>query len=271
MTLALRRRARVYGAIAAMVPKTFLAYTIWVWMNWFTQIVALIIFVFFWRAVYANTNAINGLTLGQTLTYVLLARLLSPLVENTNTISFFGSLLRDGQLSMELLRPLDFQAGAYAQRIANLLMDLALQLPIALVAIVFFRLRVTLDPLVWLSFVVTALLGFSTLFFFDWIIGCLAFYITEIWGLSVLRYGVSNLFSGLLLPLVLLPDGFRQVAEALPFAQALYLPVSILSGITPLSDVPRLWLQQVVWLVSLLVLSRFAFSRAVRKVTVQGG
>jgi ABC-2 type transport system permease protein len=50
-----------------------------------------------------------------------------------------------------------------------------------------------------------------------------------------------------------------------------YLPVSILSGITPVSDMPRIWLMQGVMLACLLVLSRFIFGRAVRVITVQGG
>ena len=56
-----------------------------------------------------------------------------------------------------------------------------------------------------------------------------------------------------------------------PFSQALYLPVSILAGITPLSAMPRTWLMQLVYLAVLLVASRLVFTRAVRVVTVQGG
>jgi ABC-type uncharacterized transport system permease subunit len=49
------------------------------------------------------------------------------------------------------------------------------------------------------------------------------------------------------------------------------VPVSFLSGIATFSDAPRLWLIQLIWLLALLILSRLVFSRAVRKVTVQGG
>jgi ABC-2 type transport system permease protein len=56
-----------------------------------------------------------------------------------------------------------------------------------------------------------------------------------------------------------------------PFAQSFYLPLSLLSGVTPLSQAPRLWLLQTLWLLSLWVLSRIVFKFAVRKVTVQGG
>ncbi len=78
-------------------------------------------------------------------------------------------------------------------------------------------------------------------------------------------------FSGALIPLTMMPDWLRNIALILPFSQVVYLPVSLLSGITPVSDMPRIWLIQSVMLVALLFLSRFVFGRAVRVVTVQGG
>ena len=123
----------------------------------------------------------------------------------------------------------------------------------------------------WLAFLITLLLGHAVMFCFDWIIGCVGFYSTEIWGLSVLRYGFGLFFSGALIPLDMMPDWLRAIATALPFSQALYLPVSILAGITPLSAMPRTWLMQFVYLAVLLVASRLVFTRAVRVVTVQGG
>ncbi len=87
----------------------------------------------------------------------------------------------------------------------------------------------------------------------------------------MVRVGVGSFFSGALVPLAMMPGWLQTVAAALPFAQAISVPVSLLSGITPLSDVPRLWLIQLVWLMLLLFLSRVVFSTALKKITVQGG
>ena len=73
MTVALRRGLRAYGAIAAIVPKMFMAYSIWVWMSWFVQFIAVIILVAFWRAVFSNTETVGGLDLNTTINYLLLA------------------------------------------------------------------------------------------------------------------------------------------------------------------------------------------------------
>ena len=270
MIALIRRRASVYAAIAAMIPKTFLAYSIWVWMELFVQVIALVIFVAFWRAVYASTDTIAGLSLQQTLNYILLARVFAPLTY-TSVIHYFGRLLREGQMAIELLRPLDFQGQTYIGGLAEACTTLVLQMPLVLVAVIFFGLRLPLDPVVWGCFLISALLGHTAVFFFDWILGCLSFYITENWGLSMVRYGVGLFFSGMLIPLVMMPDWLQRVVNAVPLAQALYVPVALLSEITPVSEAPRILLTQLIWLIGLGVLSRLIFRRAVRRVTVQGG
>jgi ABC-2 type transport system permease protein len=268
----IRRQARIYAGVAAMVPKSFVAYSIWVWVELFTQIVGMAIMSFFWRAIYASAagDTIGGLTLQQTLNYVLLAQILAPLVES-RFIFHLGFLLREGQLAVELARPLDLQGRYLVENLAELLTDLTLKAPLLLVAWLVFGLQLPGDPRVWGAFCVALLLGRLVFFCFNWLFCSLAFYTTETWGLSVLYEGMAKFFSGALLPLTLLPGWLQTLAFALPFAQILYAPVALLSGITPVEAAPRTWLVQLAWAIGLGLLSRLAFNLGLRKITVQGG
>lgn len=200
----------------------------------------------------------------------MLAQIFVPLLQG-DAIFAFGFMAREGTIAIELLRPIDFQGRFYAEQLARMATVVVLKIPLLIVAMIFFDLRLPLNPLIWLAFLSTLLLGHAVLFCFDWIFGCLSFYSTETWGLSVMREGMATFFSGALVPLALMPGWLRSLTEALPFAQALYVPVAVLSGITPLSDVPRSLLIQVAWLTGLLIVSRVVFRRTVRRVTVQGG
>jgi ABC-2 type transport system permease protein len=270
MIQSLRRELSIYSAIAAIAAKTRLAYNMWVWAEYVMTIVSMIVFVYFWRAVYASTSTLSGLALSQTITYILLARLLSPLVE-TRTIFFFGFMIRQGQIAVELTRPLDMQVRIMAERFAELLVFLVQRLPLFLLAWLFFGMNLPADPWLWLAFFISLLIGQVVLFLFDWMFACLAFYVTETWGLSVVRVAAGSFFSGALIPLVMMPAWLQAVAAAMPFAQALSVPVSFLSGISTFADAPRLLLIQLAWLLVLLLFSRIVFNVAVRKVTVQGG
>jgi len=266
----IRRGAGIYAQLAAMVAKEYLAFSIWFWASLVLDTISMIIYVFFWRAIYANTTEIAGLTLQHTLNFILFA-LFFDVLDDKLMIWEFGQQMRQGQIAVILLRPLDIQLTYYAVSVGRILMMFVLRLPMVIVATLFFGLQWPTDPAVWGAFILSAVLGHAALFFFYYGIGCLTFYITEVWGLGVAMNGISLFCSGQLLPLVMMPLWLRTILQYLPFAQAIYYPLSILTGITPLAEAPQVWLQQLIWLVAMIIGSRIIFKIAVRKVTVQGG
>ncbi len=266
----LRDRLSAYAAFAALPPKIYLAYSIWFWVSLVLNVIAMSIFVFFWRAVYANTNSIAGLDLRTTLNYLMLAQIFAGLT-NLQMIFEFGYNMREGGIAHALLRPVDFQLSYYSQYLMISVVETVMQIPLAIAGTLLFGLTWPTDPVVWLVFLVTAILGRTVLFFFDWILACLTFYTTEVWGLGVLVGGLGLFLSGSLVPLPMMPVWLRTIVASQPFAQAMYVPLSLLTRIEPLSSAPRLWLTQLIWLVGLGIASRLVFKFAVRKVTVQGG
>jgi ABC-2 type transport system permease protein len=268
--LSVRRRGDALLAIAANVPKVFLQYQSWIWMEMLVQLVWLVLLNAFWRAVYVDQAVISGLPLAVTLNYILLAQVVGALLQN-ETFWTVGRLVRDGTVAIELLRPVDLQLRVYVEVLASTFLTLILKTPLLLAAIFGFGVTLPADPAVWGAFFLTLLGGQAILFCMDWIFSCAAFYTTEVWGLAVLREGIVTFFAGVLLPLSMMPPALRAVVEVLPFAQALAVPVGLLSGVTPAAAAAGLLLVQAAWLVVLVPLSRFVFSRAVRRVTVQGG
>lgn len=265
-----RRYASIYGAIFTMIPKMFMAYVAWFWAGLVLGIISMTILVFFWRAIYADASTISGLGLNQTVTYILLAFIFMPLTSN-DTVWEFGTNLREGMIIHHLLRPVNFQTMHYAQALGGVATRLALQLPMLFVAILLFGLKLPADLSTWLAFLVSAVLGFTVMFFFNWFLACFTFYTTEIWGLGVLIEGMNFFLSGALVPLVMMPAWIRTIVLSVPFAQALAVPIGLLTGITPLSDAPHAWFIQILWIIGMWLLSSLFFRVAVRKITVQGG
>lgn len=267
----LRRRTVIYAAFAATMAKVFMAYSVWFWAGTVVSATRLFMMVYFWRALYHSKPLIGGMGPEQVVNYVIWAQILAALTFDSN-IGGFSHLLRQGQIGVELLRPVDMQLRFYVEALAGMAVGFMRQvLLLAVVAWLFLGLQVPRDPAVWGVSLLVLLLGYTVLFLFDWAYSSLAFYTTETWGLHVLREGVATFFSGALLPLTMLPDWLRSVASAMPFAQGLYAPVGLFTGVIPLTAAPRVLLGQALWVFGLLLFSRFAFARAVRVVTVQGG
>ena len=265
-----RRNLSVYSSILAMIPKQFMAYQLWFWIGLVLNVISMAILVYFWRAIYANTSTISGLAQNQTINYILLAFIFSPLT-HTDLIWEFGGNLREGMIIHHLLRPISFQGMNYAQSLGTLATSLVLQIPMVVVAVLLFGLHFPTDLYTWLAFIVSALLGFTVIFFFYWFLACFTFYTTEIWGLGVMIEGMNFFLSGALVPLIMMPEWVRNIVLGIPFAQALAVPVSLLTGITPLSDAPHVWFIQILWILGMWILSTLFFRVAVRKITVQGG
>jgi ABC-2 type transport system permease protein len=266
----LRRAWNVYRSFAVLEWVWVFQYNAWFWVSILRDIISMVIMTAFWRAIYADTATLEGLTLTTTLNYVILARA----VGQANTSSVYWVIaqgISKGELELELLRPVDFQLMHLAREFAAWGLNLLRALPALLIALVFFGAHLPSDPLAYLAFFLTFVLGGVMLYFLEFMLGCLGFYTTELWGLSVLRDGVALFFSGALIPLTLLPAAVRDIAALTPFAQALFVPISFLSGVRDPSSLGNAVLVQLVSIVVLGAVSRFVFSRAVRALTVQGG
>lgn len=266
-----RRKLARCQAIAAIVVKQFLAYPTWFWARFCGQIITIFIFIHFWRAVYANSTIISNVRAEQAINYIILAQLFLPIL-GFKLILDFSAMVKEGRVSIEMLRPLDLQTTFFINELTVVLCSLVLQaLPIGMMTSLIFELDLPSNLLTWACFIVSLLLGHAILFFFDWSLACMAFYTTETWGLHVLRVGIALFFSGAFVPLAMFPGWLQAVAQALPFRQALYIPISLLTEIQPLTRAPQILSTQIVWLVSLALVSRLIFRLSVRKVTVQGG
>lgn len=270
MIATLKRNIRIYGAIATLQPKLSLAYRAWFWSSIVLNTIAMAIYVFFWRAVYANETSIAGLEMQQTINYILLVQIFLPIAD-IFLLWEFGYNLREGRIAVELLRPVNLRANYYTQSLANMLSFLAWNVPMALVATFLFGLRWPTELMTWVVFLISVLLGRTVLYFFDWVLACITFYTTEVWGLGILLSGFGLFASGALVPLAMMPGWLQEILRLLPFAQVVYVPISLLTGILPTSEAPRLWLIQLAWIVGLGLFSQHFFRIAIRKVTVQGG
>ncbi|MDF2629205.1 MAG: conserved rane protein of unknown function [Symbiobacteriaceae bacterium] len=260
-----------FRAFVAITLKEKLAFTGYFWSDLLGQLVLMIIAVSFWRAVYGAGAPLEGLTQEQAIGYVLVANSVGMVI-SYSLIPEFGAMLRSGAIATELLRPVDFQLCMCAKMLAHLGATMLIHMALlGTVACLFLGLRLPADPQVWFWFAASLMAGNGVLFLFDWIISLSAFYTNEIRGLFILRDAVATFFSGLLVPLALLPDWLRSVAEVLPFGLALNTPVQILTGMTPVGAAPRAVAIQLLWGAGLLILSRMAFRVAVRTITVQGG
>jgi ABC-2 type transport system permease protein len=264
------RTVRRYAPFGILQVQYALAYNAWFWVELLRSVIAMLIMVAFWKAIYADQATLSGLALSSTLSYVVLARALG----NANASAVYWWIAQhigNGELELQLLRPVDFQMMHLWRDACGWGLGLLRALPALLIGVLVFGARLPTTWEAYAAFLLTFFLGAVSLYFLEFMVGCLVFYTTEVWGLSILREGIALFFSGALIPLDLLPEGFRTVATFTPFAQALYIPISFLSGVRQPDRLLEVVLLQLGTIAVLLLLSRWLFARAVKSLTVQGG
>jgi ABC-2 type transport system permease protein len=139
--------------------------------------------------------------------------------------------VRNGTLSMRLLRPVHPLLAYAAEGVAAMPMRFAVSIPVAVVAFATLgRSAMTHDPVSWCLWVVAVAGAWMITLLVNLIIGCMSFFVessTKLMDAWLVFYFV---LSGYLIPVDLFPPGLHALVEWLPFRYQIGLPVEVMTG-----------------------------------------
>ncbi|MFL6012235.1 MAG: ABC transporter permease [Gaiellaceae bacterium] len=229
-----------------------------------------VIYLVVWSTIAEQQGgALGGLTTGQFAAYFIVW----TLVRNMNFVSVgaWEQRVRTGELSGWLLRPLHplhWDVGYFA---GWKVVVIILWLPIALVLSAIFR--PTLDPrLIDVVVFAAAIWGAYLVRTMTYaVLGMIAFWTTRVWPVVQVVMTLELLLSGRLVPLSLLPDWARVLANVLPFKWTFGYPIEALVGRLPEGELLAGLAVQLTWIVLGVVVFRYAWRIAVRRYAAVGG
>jgi ABC-2 type transport system permease protein len=179
--------------------------------------------------------------------------------------------IRNGTLSMRLLRPIHPFAGYAATHLSAVPLRALVALPFA--AILLFtnaRHIIATDPASLAMFLVSVAAAWVLTFSIMITLGAVAFWIQRTMGLADVYFGLFAVLSGYLVPLALMPSWIRAIAESSPFQYMLSVPVSILIGHARGTDALRLIGEQWIWALAMATLATLLWRRGVRRFEAYG-
>ena len=176
--------------------------------------------------------------------------------------------IRSGDLDRYLLLPISYIKKKYFENFANFIISFPLGFLIIMIANLFLQAGEKLIFSNIIYFFISALLGFTILFFIFEIVGILSFWFENTLSLRDIVWIVIQIFSGEMIPLFLLTEKF-QFLNYLPISYIYYYPVMILQGKS--GDILYIFLMQIIWIVVLFSIANFAFKIGVNKYESQGG
>lgn len=174
-----------------------------------------------------------------------LATLIVRLLTSTWMVWELTMDIRQGTLATRLLRPLPPLLAYAAEHLAAVPMRAIVVSPLVIVLAVIAHGHLALGNPLLLAVVLASLVGaWLILFFMMAIIGSLALFFDSAIAVFEIWLGLHFILSGYLIPLELLPDWVRTVAQVLPFRYTLGFPVETLIGLsTPTRALHELGIQ----------------------------
>jgi ABC-2 type transport system permease protein len=262
-------RYRPYVALARTAARSITAHRLNFVLGLFTVLFQLLAMLSIWGVLLRSGSSVGGFTWPEMKAYLLIAYCSGALLSFADYRLAFR--IRDGMVAVDLTKPVDFQRARFAESVgvASVEMGFSLLVCAGVIAIVG---GVPVPSAGRLAlFVLSFLLVLPLKFCMTYLTAMLCFWTENFFGVGLTRAAVTNLFSGALVPLTMLPGWLQAMAAVLPFASLTFTPALIFLGRGSGVDALRLIAVQLVWLAVLWWGSRLAWRGAIRQLTVHGG
>jgi ABC-2 type transport system permease protein len=271
--LTLRARLRAYRALLAASYQEALQYRAESAV-WFTfEFVQPLVMIGMWLTVYAGRQDVDGYARPDMVLYYLgvmvLATLLVPHPE-----WWVSELIRTGELSQYLIKPIPVAAWQLASEVAWKLVRVLLVTPVLVLSLLVLGQTVRPPALDWWGyplFLASCVAGFALCHCLKVTLGCTAFWISKAEGVFSFYWLFEQLYSGRFMPLDLLPAPVAALGTWLPFQYIYYVPLQLFLGRLTGAALWEALGVQLLWLVTSVLLVRVVWRRGLVRYEAMGG
>jgi ABC-2 type transport system permease protein len=262
---------RVYLTAARLSLRRYLAYRSSAVAGVATNTVFGFIRAYVLVALWRQKPEINGWDLADACTYAFLTQALIAPMGVFMSGTELGPRIRNGDVALDLYRPVDFQAWWFALDTGRAVGSGMLRsLPPVVIGALFFPFALPVSPLRWAAFLLCCGVGYLVSFALRYLISLVAFWTLDERGMASILLAVGFLCSGMILPLTIMPGLLGSVVQLTPWAAMIQIPASVLFG-TQAGGLGYALAFGLAWALALLLAGRLLTGAARRKVVVQGG
>lgn len=240
-----------------------------------TQFAFGFLFILMYSAFYREDPSVFPMEFPQLTSYIWLQQALISLFAAWMHDSEILTVVSSGNISYELVRPVDLYRVWFTRSLALRFSRMVLRcFPILLICFILpapYALSAPVTVLSFFLFLVTAVLGCLVAVAMSMLIYIAVLRMISGKGIQIMAVVLLEFLSGAVIPLPFFPEGFRQVAELLPFAYIQNLPLRIYSGSVAGGElIWGIWMQ-ILWLILLILAGKIWMGRSLKKVVIQGG
>ncbi len=262
---------RRFLAIFSLYAQHALEYKARSFVWFFVILIDVSVYMLYWRGVLTAPSGSGIWTLPQAISYYLLLLVAGSFLQVHIEEEVAFEDIQYGRLSQYLLRPFSYLKFKFFQELPWRMIQGGFGV-ITLVGVSVFVRKLDLIHDVRVLPIVVAIIvsAYLLCFIYKMIIGIIAFWTIDFSGLQNIQVIVFILFSGILLPLHLLPETIRGFALIQPLAYVMYYPVMAVQGGLAPTELWRVLAVQWMWLGLLYGTYKFLWSRGIKQFTAVG-
>jgi len=227
------------------------------------------IFYQLWNVTFeaAGTGTINGLTLADTMWYLMLAETIE--LSRPAVARSVSDNVKDGSIAYMLNKPYNFIFYQFSNSMGETVFR-ALMNAVFGSAVVWWLVGAPHDMRGWIAAIPAVLGAWILNFIVACLIGLAAFVVEDVSAFVWIYQKFTFILGGLLIPLDFYPTWLQDTAKALPFAAMLYGPARLF--VSPSLELfMSVITMQLVWILILGLLLATAYRRGVMQLTINGG
>ena len=211
-------------------------------------LIGLMVMLLIFRSVFTQQPNFLGYSFSSMFTYLIMARVFH-FTGRGNTARDIAQEIKEGQLSVYLLKPISYLRYWLSVFCADRLFEMIIRFSLIFVFLIFFPGFFSFPP--FSTILVLALFLFLALAFnylFNLFMASLAFWVTDIRLFGTFVGLVVGFLGGEVLPLDVLPAGLKNIAFFLPFQYTLYFPIQIYQEKLPPEQILKGFFFMLAWI-----------------------
>jgi ABC-2 type transport system permease protein len=234
-----------------------------------------IFFYFIWSYIYQVKGGgdpsylIGGFTFNEMIVYLVIGLLIQT-VKGSNIAESISQTIKSGDIVIFLCRPVDFVKSLISDGIGSKVIPFGTFA--ILLGVMTYISKISFPTIdIFLLFVIYGVMLIFFQLLLEILIGGLAFWLTEIWGV---RSSINQIFwilSGRALPLSLFPKIMQTALQWTPFFYLEYTFARIYLGKLAFNEIIIAMGIFIVWIIALILFMKWIYSRGFRKMETLGG
>jgi ABC-2 type transport system permease protein len=231
---------------------------------------SILVSYFLWKAIFAYSQVeyIGGYNFHQLITYFIFGWIVG-IVTWTNVPDDLSHIIRYGQISKNLLKPMNFLLYYFFMDIGSRAFAMLVEaIPILIITFVFFKVQFSLSAFPF--FILSLTLAFILNFLIAALVGMTAFWFVRNRGILKLKRVIVHFISGAVLPITFFPVWFQNLSVMLPFQYLVSVPINFWLGTYGFNEGLKLLIINVVWIIIFYILCVYVWNKAIKRVTSVG-